>query len=185
MPVHIDYIQAIILGIVEGLTEFLPVSSTGHLILASHWLGLPGDSDGVKAFEIVIQSGALLAVFGIYLPSIRLMLRGVFQHDPAGLKLLSQLFVAFLPAAVVGLLIGDWIKARLFGVWPVAAALAVGGVLMIGVEYFRIHRSGGQASFRGLRGDRARQWRRFCGLSVAVDGRPHPHRYQNLLRHGL
>ena len=133
----ISVFHAAILGIVEGLTEFLPVSSTGHLILASQWLGLyqdPAAKAGVDAFEIVIQAGALLAVIGIYLPSLRSMLKGALGRDPAGRDLLVQLITGFLPAAVIGLLAAGWIKAHLFGIRPVVFALAAGGVLMLAVE---------------------------------------------------
>jgi undecaprenyl-diphosphatase len=129
---------AAILGFVEGLTEFLPVSSTGHLILASHWLGLPDKNPGVEAFEIVIQSGALLAVVGLYRQSVRSMALGVLGKDPKGLALALQLLTAFLPAAVIGLLGAKWIKATLFGVWPVVIALAAWGAVMILEERRRI-----------------------------------------------
>ncbi len=137
MPAAISPLDAAILGVVEGLTEFLPVSSTGHLILAARALGLDLDDRGVQAFQIVIQAGALLAVIGIYLPAVRSMIMGLLGRDRAGLRLFSQLIVGFVPAAVVGLTAGDLIKARLFGVWPVVIALAVGGVAMIAVERIR------------------------------------------------
>lgn len=140
----ISPLDAIVLGVVEGLTEFLPVSSTGHLILAGRWLGIE-HSDGAKAFEIVIQAGALAAVLGLYRKSVGSMARGVAGRDPAGLRLLLQLVVAFLPAAFVGLLAGDWIKDTLFGIWPVVAALAVGGALMIAVERWRVRGPGHEA----------------------------------------
>ncbi|MBE0597850.1 MAG: undecaprenyl-diphosphate phosphatase [Desulfuromonadales bacterium] len=132
--------NAAILGMVEGLTEFLPVSSTGHLILVSSWLGLYADPEtkaGVNAFEIVIQSGALLAVMGIYFTRLRSMLRGALGQDPAGRNLLLLLLTGFLPAAVIGFLAAGWIKAHLFGIWPVIIALATGGVVMIFVERWR------------------------------------------------
>lgn len=136
----ISLTDAAVLGVVEGLTEFLPVSSTGHLILASRWLGLYGDPDakiGVNAFEIVIQSGALLAVMGIYFAHLRAMMRGVAGRDAEGRNLLLLLLAGFLPAAVIGLLAGGWIKEHLFSPRAVIAALAAGGVLMIVVERFR------------------------------------------------
>ena len=133
----ISLIDAAILGVVEGLTEFLPVSSTGHLILTADALGLPMNDPGVKAFEIVIQAGALFAVIGLYLRRVRAMAVGLTGRDPEGLRLLTQLVVAFLPAAVVGLLAADTIKKHLFHTWPVVAALAVGGVAMIAVEFYR------------------------------------------------
>jgi undecaprenyl-diphosphatase len=133
----ISPIQAAILGVVEGLTEYLPVSSTGHLILTSAVLGLDHEDPGVKAFEVVIQAGAVLAVVGAYLGSVRSMALGALGRDKAGRDLLIQLFVAFLPAAAVGFLANDWIKAKLFGPGPVIAALAAGGVAMIVVERWR------------------------------------------------
>ena len=130
-------IDAAILGVVEGLTEFLPVSSTGHLILVSNWLDLyqdPTIKAGVDAFEIVIQSGALLAVIGLYTPHVRSMGRGLVGRDANGLRLLLLLLAGFFPAAVIGLLAGSWIKGHLFGIAPVIGALAVGGIVMIGIE---------------------------------------------------
>lgn len=114
------HFQALILGIVEGITEFLPVSSTGHLILASHWMGLEGEA--VKTFDIVIQGGALAAVLGLYG-------RRLFS-----VPLLRNLLIAFLPAAVAGLLLSKPIKHHLFGPDPVALALAVGGIFMIWLD---------------------------------------------------
>jgi len=134
--------EAIILGIVEGVTEFLPVSSTGHLILTSHLLGLNADDGktGLDAFEIVIQSGALLAVFSIYLHYIQRIWNGVLGRDSEGLKLLQQLLIAVMPALIMGYFLGHWIKERLFGINPVLFALVAGGILMIVVEYIRKNR---------------------------------------------
>ena len=130
----IRFSDASVLGVVEGLTEFLPVSSTGHLILAAHWLGLYGDE--VKTFEVVIQLGAMVAVLALYRDRVRSLWAGVLGRDPAGRRLLGTLLVSFLPAAVLGVLLHTPIKALLFGVWPVAAALAIGGVLMIGADWW-------------------------------------------------
>ncbi len=128
----ISPLHAILLGLVEGLTEFLPVSSTGHLILTSALLGLRGEA--VKIFEVVIQAGALVAVLGLYRARIVEMWRGLLGRDRSGRRLLVNLGISFAPAAVVGLLAHHTIEARLFGVWPVVAALAVGGVFMIAIE---------------------------------------------------
>ena len=137
-PGRITRGDAVILGVVEGLTEYLPVSSTGHLILAADWLGLSRGSrmksEAVDAFEIVIQLGAILAVVGLYRRRVGQMALGVAGKDRDGLRLFILLIVAFIPAAVVGLAAHKWIKAELFHPLPVVAALAVGGVLMIVVE---------------------------------------------------
>lgn len=132
---EVSLLVAILLGIVEGLTEFLPVSSTGHLILVSHFLG--STDDGGKAFDIVVQLGAILAVVVHYRALLGARLRGLLVKDPAAIGLFTSLIVAFLPAAVVGLLLGKVIKEHLFGPLPVAVALLVGGVLMIAVERVR------------------------------------------------
>jgi undecaprenyl-diphosphatase len=146
MAYPITPLYACILGIVEGLTEYLPVSSTGHLILTAHLLGLddpslsPAAQQGVKAYEIVIQAGALMAVVGLYFRQVLRMVAGVLGRDAGGQRLLVQLIVAFLPAAITGALLGSTIKRHLFGTGPVIAALAVGGVLMIAVEAWRLRR---------------------------------------------
>jgi len=157
--------EATILGIVEGITEYLPISSTGHLILANHALGMTQFSetrgplgalmtknDALNSFDIVIQLGAILAVLGLYRKRVGHMLAGlsgaakaVVSRQPVasladseqqGLKLLGLLLIAFLPAAVFGKLFHEPIETHLFGPLPVVYALVAGGVLMIGVEYF-------------------------------------------------
>jgi len=92
----------------------------------------------VDAFNIVIQGGAILAVLGLYWARVKQMVLGVLGRDAAGLRLAVNLLVAFLPAAVIGVLINDWVEARLFHIWPVAAALAVGGVYMIVLDRWRM-----------------------------------------------
>jgi len=128
-----EWWQAVILGLVEGITEYLPVSSTGHLIIASALLGLddPAVKANVDAFNIVIQGGAILAVLGLYRERVIQMIAGLLGKNPAGRALLIKLFVAFLPAAVLGLLFDDLIETHLFHPTPVIAALALGGVWMI------------------------------------------------------
>ncbi len=135
MTTTIEPLHAVLLGLIEGVTEFLPVSSTGHLILVSHALGLRGEA--VKTFQIVIQAGALGAVLGLYRVRVAAMWRGLRGLDPSGRRLLTNLFVSFLPAAGLGLLFHRTIKAHLFGTWPVVAALALGGLLMIGLDRWR------------------------------------------------
>ena len=103
-----NLLQAAILGAVEGLTEFLPVSSTGHLILAAHAMGLVGGE--MNAFEVVIQGGALLAVIWLYRDRVRELLAGAVSPHPRGRALLLKLTVAFLPAALVGVALHKAIK---------------------------------------------------------------------------
>ena len=125
--------QALVLGLVEGITEYLPVSSTGHLILASALLGLdtPERRGALAAFEIAIQGGAIAAVLGLYRARVPQTLRGLAGRDPVGLRLFVNLAVAFAPAALLGPLLDDPIEAHLFRAPPVLAALALGGLWMI------------------------------------------------------
>jgi undecaprenyl-diphosphatase len=122
--------QALILGIVEGITEYLPVSSTGHLLVAQRLLGIEA-SAAANAYAIAIQAGAIVAVIGLYWSRCLQMLQGVLGRHPEGLGLLARLVVAFVPAAVLGLLFDEAIEARLFGPWPIVAAWSLGGVLIL------------------------------------------------------
>jgi undecaprenyl-diphosphatase len=126
---------AAILGVVEGVTEYLPVSSTGHLVLAGKLLGQ--EDPGTSAFEIVIQLGAILAVVVEYRALLAQRAGGLLRGEPASKALAVALIVAFLPAAVMGVLFRKIIKQYLFGVMPVAIALVAGGILMIVVERVR------------------------------------------------
>jgi undecaprenyl-diphosphatase len=131
---ELTILEAVILGVVEGITEYLPISSTGHLIITSALLGLDepaATKRAVDAFNIVIQGGAILAVLGLYWRRVSQMLRGAVGRDTAGFRMLRNLFVAFLPAAVLGVLLDDLIEANLFYPGPVIAALALGGVAML------------------------------------------------------
>jgi undecaprenyl-diphosphatase len=132
MPV----LAALVLGIVEGLTEYLPVSSTGHLILVDRLLG-SGQSEAAKSYEIVIQLGAILAVLVYYRDLLWQRARELPSGKPEATRLLLALVAGFLPTAVAGLVLRKWIKAHLFGTHPVAVALIVGGVVMIAVELVR------------------------------------------------
>lgn len=129
-------LQAFILGLVEGITEYLPISSTGHLILAAALLGLdePAIKPSVDAFNIIIQGGAILAVLGLYRARVWQMVRGVFGRDPLGRRLAVNIIIAFLPAALLGVLLADVIERHLFFPAPVVGALAVGGLIMIGLS---------------------------------------------------
>lgn len=125
--------KAAVLGVVEGVTEFLPISSTGHLLVTEHILGLDTGaySRAADTYAIAIQFGAILAVAGLFWRRFVDMFDGLLGRFPAGRQLLVNLVVAFLPAAVVGFLFDDAIKERLFGPWPVVAAWVVGGVVIL------------------------------------------------------
>jgi undecaprenyl-diphosphatase len=126
-------LKAAILGLVEGATEFIPVSSTGHLIVVGKWLHLVDER--AKTFEIVIQLGAILAVVWLYRDRL-LRTVGSARTDRSSRRLLLNLFIAFLPAALVGLAAHDWIKTHLFTPTVVALALVIGGVLILLIEHW-------------------------------------------------
>ncbi|MFC4487210.1 undecaprenyl-diphosphate phosphatase [Tepidiphilus baoligensis] len=126
--------EAALLGLVEGATEFLPISSTGHLIIVQDLLGHTDEAS--KVFNVAIQLGAILAVCWYYRDRLFRVARGV-GHDPAARRFLVNLCVAFLPAAVIGLLAHKAIKAHLFNPPMVALALALGAVLIFVVERWR------------------------------------------------
>ncbi len=129
------YFDAFVLGIIEGLTEFLPISSTGHMILANYFLGLE-ESENTKAFEVIIQSGAMFAVIWHYRKELKSLVSGLFRKNNKSIHLFQSILIAFLPAMFFGALFAKKIKAHLFGFAPVAWALLVGGVLMIFIERF-------------------------------------------------
>jgi len=174
----VTILDAVILGVVEGVTEYLPVSSTGHLILTATLLGLrdgdqaaggTGDlravNEAIKSFEIVIQGGAILAVAGLYWSRFTEMIRATFvalarvpgraapldERTLRSLRLLRNLVLSFLPAAIVGVALGPWIKQRLFYPGPVCAALILGGVLLIATGRWQRRRHA--ASQQALEGD--------------------------------
>ncbi len=130
-------VDSVILGIVEGLTEYLPVSSTGHLLVTQALLGIHNNAAD-DAFAVCIQSGAILAVLGLYYMRVKEMVLGVLGKNPAGLRMLINLMIAFVPAVVIGLIFDDWIKTFLFGLKPVIVAWVVGGLgILIYVRYSR------------------------------------------------
>ena len=157
--------HAVILGLVEGITEFLPISSTGHLIIANHVLGLESEEplyhpDGTPlwhkdpseehpagvpltikeasdTYAVVIQVGAIAAVVFIYASQLLGILRGLLGKNAAGVRLLRNIILAFLPAATVGLLTHEWIDEHLFSIETVIVALIVGAAIMVGAERWR------------------------------------------------
>ena len=127
-----DILQAIILGLVEGITEYLPISSTGHLILVQRWMGL--ENSAHDTYAIVIQGGAVLAVLGLYRKRVLEMIKGVLGKNKNGLKLALHLFIALLPAVILGLLFEEVIEEKLMHPTPIALALVLGGILMLFVS---------------------------------------------------
>ncbi|HEX2888819.1 undecaprenyl-diphosphate phosphatase [Vineibacter terrae] len=124
-------LKALLLGVLEGLTEFIPVSSTGHLILMEAVLGFEGPKG--RVFEIVIQLGAILAICWLYRAKIWATLAGLFR-DPVATRFAVNVAVAFLPAAVIGALAHGLIKSVLFNPWVVATSLVVGGFIILLIE---------------------------------------------------
>ena len=125
-------IKAAIMGLVEGLTEFLPISSTGHLILAGSLLNFTGEK--AKVFEIAIQTGAMFSVMWEYRERLRRTVVGI-THDPVAQRFALNVLIAFMPAVVLGLSFGAVIKAHLFRPVPVALAFIVGGFIILAVEH--------------------------------------------------
>lgn len=145
-----DSWQALVLGIVEGLTEYLPVSSTGHLVLAQRAMGLAKD-EAADAYAIVIQGGAILAVLGLYRHRVAQMFAGLLGRDPEGRRLLACLLVAMVPLAGV-VPLEKLIKARLFNLPSIAAAWLVGGVAILAASAWRRRRATRQDAGHGLAG---------------------------------
>lgn len=163
-PVHLTWKEALVLGLVEGITEYLPISSTGHLILTNRFLGLDRETpvldaegnplwiipptvadpgipltfkDSVAQYVIVIQGGAIAAVVLLYWRRLLSILLGLLGKDTGGLRLGRNLLISFIPAVIFGLLLESWIEKVLFGPMPVLIALVVGGFLMLLVEWRR------------------------------------------------
>jgi undecaprenyl-diphosphatase len=127
-----DILKAVILGVVEGLTEFVPVSSTGHLLLVQRFFGFADEEFG-KTFAVLIQFGAILALLSIYFFRLWRIAIGMF-NDSAARRFVIGVLIAFLPAAVVGALAHDFIKGVLFNVWIVCFTLIVGGAILLWVD---------------------------------------------------
>ncbi len=128
----LDVIKAIFLGIVEGLTEFLPISSTGHLLLVGHFLGFD-DEDFGKSFDVLIQLGAILALLSIYFGRIWKLVLGMFSNREDQ-RFIIGVLIAFLPAMVIGALAYSTIKSVLFNVWIVCTMFIVGGVILLWID---------------------------------------------------
>lgn len=133
-PVELTILQAIILGLVEGLTEYLPVSSTGHLLVTNELLGLNDTAESEAAIEtyaICIQVGAIIAVLFLYWERIRQLIDGLFGRSEEGRSILTAVIIAFTFTAVIGLASEDFVKDNLFGIAPIAAAWIVGGIVIL------------------------------------------------------
>lgn len=129
--------QAVVLGVVEGVTEYLPVSSTGHLLVTARIMNLPTSGkagDAIKSYEIAIQFGAILAVLVLYRRRLETMVEGLFGRNAEGRHVLNAVAIAFVPAAIVGVIAEKVIKDVLFGVWPVVVAWIIGGVAVIALS---------------------------------------------------
>src|SRR5262245_6372700 len=127
-----DAIRAIILGIIEGVTEFLPVSSTGHMLLAERFFDL-GEGDFWKSFTILIQLGAILAIVALNFGRLWRVAINMFS-DPDARRFVIGVLIAFLPAVVLGLVAGKFIKGYLFNPWVVCFTLIVGGAILLWVD---------------------------------------------------
>ena len=130
------YLHAAVLGIIQGITEFLPISSTGHLIFFGEMFALPGDVS--KSFDIIIQLGSILAVFWVYLDRIKRVAVGSIS-DHGSRRFIAVILIAFMPAMVIGGGFHGYIKAHLYNSQVVGIALIIGGIILLVVERF-IHR---------------------------------------------
>ncbi|MCK7475199.1 MAG: undecaprenyl-diphosphate phosphatase [Rhodopseudomonas palustris] len=131
-----DILRAVILGVIEGVTEFLPVSSTGHLLLAERFFDL-GEGSFWKSFAVLIQLGAILAILALYFTKLSKIALGMFS-DPAARRFVIGVLVAFLPAAVIGATAGSYIKAYLFNPWVVCFTLILGGGILLWVDQLKL-----------------------------------------------
>jgi undecaprenyl-diphosphatase len=127
-----DVVRAMLLGLIEGLTEFIPVSSTGHLLLLGHFFGFTDDAFG-KTFVVLIQLGAILAILSVYFVRL-LRIAFALPFDPDARRFVLGVLIAFLPAAVIGALAHGFIKGVLFNVWVVCGSLIVGGLVLLWVD---------------------------------------------------
>ena len=146
----LSLLDAVVLGVVEGVTEYLPVSSTGHLLVTEQALGISGDADletAAEAYAICIQFGAIMAVLVLYWRRFVSIVRGIAGRDPVGRRLAWTLLASFIPAVILGLLAERFIKEYLFAVWPIVIAWIVGGIVILIVA--RRDRLSGRTSSEG------------------------------------
>jgi undecaprenyl-diphosphatase len=158
--------KALVLGLVEGITEFLPISSTGHLLVANRLLGLDDTEASERAIEtytICIQAGAILAVVFLYWDRVLEMAAGLLGRNEMGRRILAAVIAAFVPTALIGLTLADTVKEQLFGIVPVALAWLVGGVVIIALD----RRDWFARSGRGL-GDLAVRQAVIIGFAQAI-----------------
>ena len=145
-PKQLTTTQAVVLGVVEGLTEYLPISSTGHLLVTKDLLGMntmesdivrqATETDAINAYLVCIQFGAILAILFVCAHRFKKILMGLFQGDADGRRLLINLILALLPAVVIGLILEGPIKKFLFGTYPVIVAWFVGGVAILFISFY-------------------------------------------------
>jgi len=140
--------QSVLLGLVEGLTEFLPVSSTAHLLLTQRILGMQGEA--ANAYAISIQAGAILAVLLLYRARLASMVAGALGRDPVGRRTAINVVAAFIPAAILGKLFDEAIERHLLGLWPVVAAWLVGGAAILWIDRHAHHRARGGVTLDAL-----------------------------------
>lgn len=150
---ELDVAKAAVLGVIEGVTEFLPVSSTGHLLVAQELMGI-GDTDATEdaadTYAITIQTGAILAVLLLYAGRVRAMGAGIVGRDATGRHVFVALAIAFLPAALVGFVADDALKDALFGPIPITIAWAVGGVVILLAARWLRRRGPGQVELDAI-----------------------------------
>jgi len=138
-------VEAIVLGVVEGVTEYLPVSSTGHLIVTQRAMGIE-NSDAANAYAICIQAGAIVAVLGLYFRHVRQMAKGLIGRDAEGRQMAINLIVAFIPAAIAGLTVDDIIEEHLLHIWPIVGAWFVGGLAILAAAWMKLEKPPGEGA---------------------------------------
>jgi undecaprenyl-diphosphatase len=161
---ELDPWRAAVLGVVEGVTEYLPVSSTGHLLVTQDLLGVgttDETSDAADTFAITIQAGAILAVVALYHRRLRSMVAGVAGRDPAGRRVLGTLLLAFVPGALVAFVFEGTIKDRLFGPEPVIGAWIAGGIAILAADRVLRARAPGSIPLEAM------GWRVALGIGLA------------------